>query len=145
VVSDAGAGRLVLYPAKASRAPSGERINAPSELAEPLMSSAFAPLSGTTMLCTNTPVVVYSSMKMVLPVLVRVCVPSPARSTARLPGVNGAAAVVKRRASAAPAASRRSQRRRPRQVLVGNAAVVVRRLAGWVLSRFRFIYRFGWY
>lgn len=35
--------------------------------------------------------------------------------------------------------------RRVAREVAGRGVVVVRRLAGWVLSRFRFIYRFGWY
>ena len=69
-------------------------MSAPSEVAVPLAISALAPESGTAMLCTRLPAVVYSSMKMVLPVLASVCVPSPTRSTARLPGVKAAASAV---------------------------------------------------
>ncbi len=73
-----------------SSRPSAERVSAPSEEALPLMMSAFVALSGMAMLPASVPLVVNWSMKTELPELTRLVVPSPMRSTARLPAVNAA-------------------------------------------------------
>ena len=63
----------------------------PAVLAVPSSISAFEPLSSILTLCTAVPLVVNSSMNIVLPLFVNVCVPSPRRSTTMLPGANAAA------------------------------------------------------
>src|SRR3954447_7981757 len=75
----------------------------PSDVAVPLTISDPLPESGIVFVLTSTPAGVYWSRLIVLPVLASVCVPSPIRSTARLPGRNGTAAA-EPASPAAPAA-----------------------------------------
>ena len=76
-----------------SSRPSAERVSAPSDDALPLTTSALVALSGMAMLPASVPLVVNWSMKTELPELPRDSVPSPMRSTARFPAVNGEAEV----------------------------------------------------
>ena len=64
-----------------------DRVRPPSELAVPPSKSAVGPVSGSAVVFTSDPDSVYWSMNRLLPELVRVSVPLPARNTARCPGV----------------------------------------------------------
>jgi hypothetical protein len=62
-----------------------------SAVALPVMTMEFVPVLGMAIVCTNWPFVWNSSRKNATLMLVNVVDPSPDRSTAKFPGVNGAA------------------------------------------------------